>query len=181
MSPAYRPVMLAAIHALVLSSLAAILLVERAVWPRVWVRTALDDSLSPPRGHYVSLRIEVDAGSELFGRQVALSVQTYSVPVDATIVIGEGQRHSRLVAQEATTLTGLRLLGGVRRPSVGGIYVPTPLRLDPPLTVFLPAQWSSLWPRLSDEEVWVEVTVPPRGSPRPIRAGLKKGVILTPF
>jgi hypothetical protein len=162
MSPLNRSLALAVINALVLSSLSAIWLVERAVWPRVWVRTVLADPKSPPRGRYVRFLIEVEAGRELLGLDVVLSAQT-----------------GRLVAMPATIPTGIRL-GAGRTDWVGGIFVTT-LQVDPPLSVFLPAQLAAQWPRPADEEIWVEVTVPARGSPRPIRVGVKKSGVLTGF
>jgi hypothetical protein len=35
--------------------------------------------------------------------------------------------------------------------------------------------------REPDEELWVEVTVPARGAPRPIRLGVKKNGVVTPL
>ena len=154
-----RSVVLAIVQTLILSSVAAILLIERAVWPRVWVKTALVDVRTPPRGRYVRLRIEIEGDSELRGRQVTLGV-----------------REGRMVATQAAIPGGIRVL---RDPGLPPEELS--LQVDPPLTVFLPAQLTVPWPRPADEEVWAEVTVPSHGLPRPIRLGLKKNGVLTPF
>lgn len=157
-----RSAMLAMIHALILSSVAGILLIERAMYPRVWVRTARVDFQTPPRGRYVRLRVEAEADRTLSGREVTLSM-----------------RGNALIASPAALPTGLRLVPKAR--SVDGTDPVLPLEVDPPLTIFLPAQLTVPWPRPADEEVWAEVTVPPSGLPRLIRLGLKKNGILTPF
>ena len=160
MSPAYRPLMLASVDAVILASLAAILFVERAVWPRVWVKTVVANAAVPPRGRYATVRIEFEAQSGLRGGEVALSV-----------------RAGRLVATPSALPTGTRLSGSLR----WGIADAGPLLVDPPLTVFLPAYLTNPWPRPPDEEVWVEVTVPAHGAPRPIRLGVKKDGLLRTF
>jgi hypothetical protein len=154
--------MLALVDALILASFAAIFFVERAAWPRIWVKTVLVDPEVAPRDRYVRLRIEFDAGSQLLEREVTLSV-----------------RSGRLVAEPAAFPTGIRLVDGRSEPSVGGIPRITQVQVSPPLTVFFPTQLTAHWP--PEEEIWAEVTVPARGSPRPIRLGVKKNGILTPF
>jgi hypothetical protein len=52
-----------------------ILLVDRAVPPRIWAKTVLIDPEANLRGRYVSLRIEAEAEAALIGHEVLLIVQ----------------------------------------------------------------------------------------------------------
>jgi hypothetical protein len=55
------------------------------------------------------------------------------------------------------------------------------VRLSPALAFFIPEHVADPSRRPAGEELWVEVTVPRRGSPRPIRLGVKKDGVLTPL
>jgi hypothetical protein len=56
---------LATIHIALVASLGVILLVDRAVRPRIWAKTVLIDPEATRRGRYVSLRIEAEAETAL--------------------------------------------------------------------------------------------------------------------
>jgi len=47
--------------------------------------------------------------------------------------------------------------------------------LDRPVAFFIPEQIPDPSRRPPDEKLWVEVTIPKKGPPRPIRLGVKKG------
>jgi hypothetical protein len=53
--------------------------------------------------------------------------------------------------------------------------------LQEPVLFFIPENAPDPSRLNPGEELWVEVTVPKRGPPRPIRLGLKKGGVLTPL
>jgi hypothetical protein len=62
--------------------------------------------------------------------------------------------------------------------------MPGPARgtiLAEPVAFFLPEHAPDPTRRARDEELWVEVSVPRRGPPRPIRLGVKKNGALTPL
>lgn len=50
-----------------------------------------------------------------------------------------------------------------------------------PVAFFIPENVPDPSRRASGEELWVEVSVPPKGLPRPIRLGVKKDGVLTPL
>jgi uncharacterized membrane-anchored protein len=52
---------------------------------------------------------------------------------------------------------------------------------DQPLAYFIPEHVEDPSRRAADEKLWVEVTVPPKGAPRPIQLGVKKDGALTPL
>jgi hypothetical protein len=54
-------------------------------------------------------------------------------------------------------------------------------RLQQPLAYFIPEHVPDPSRRADGEELWVEVTVPARGAPRPIRLGVKKDGQLMPL
>jgi hypothetical protein len=50
-----------------------------------------------------------------------------------------------------------------------------------PVAFFIPEHVSDPSRRPPGEELWVEVSVPAKGPPRPIRLGVKKDGVLTPL
>jgi hypothetical protein len=52
---------------------------------------------------------------------------------------------------------------------------------DQQVDYFIPKHADDPSQRPQGEELWVEVTVPPKGPPRPIRLGIKKSGVLTPL
>jgi hypothetical protein len=54
-------------------------------------------------------------------------------------------------------------------------------RLQEPVAYFIPEHVPDPSRRAAGEELWVEVTVPKKGPPRPIRLGVKKAGTLTPL
>lgn len=141
-------------HVLLVGSLGGKLLYDRVTCPRVWARTAPVDPDLPIRGRYVRLRIEVADGGMTFADDAEW-----------------GQ--SRLVVQD-DRLTALPDDSGVavQRRSRDGRPI---LVLDEPLAFFIPEHVEDPSAVKPGEELWVEVTVPHAGPPRPIRLGVKRG------
>jgi len=136
-------------------SLGGKLLIDRATMPRVWVKTAPYDPSLPIRGRYVSLMLLVDArGFE---------------PLPA--FPNGAMSHGRLRVEDGK-------LVAVRSPE--GEWVRGD-RLSAPVAYFIPEHVEDPSRRPPGEELWVEVTVPPKGPPRPIRLGVKKNGVLTPL
>jgi uncharacterized membrane-anchored protein len=152
-----KGLIVAALHVALVSSLGAKLLLDRATQPRVWVRTAPYDPNLPIRGRYVRLRIEVGTDGQKPGGPVELLV-----------------RDGQLLAMPASGSTGL-YVQDIQR---GGRSVTI---LSQPLAYFIPEHVPDPSIRGADQELWVEVTVPKSGTPRPIRLGVKKDDALTPL
>jgi len=55
------------------------------------------------------------------------------------------------------------------------------VRLNQPIAYFIPEHAADPSRRPPGEELWVEVTIPQRGAPRPIRLGVRKDGQLTPL
>jgi hypothetical protein len=152
-----KGLIVAALHVALVSSLGAKLLLDRATLPRVWVRTAPYDPNLPIRGRYVRLRIEVGTDGQKPGGPVELLV-----------------RDGQLLAMPASGSAGL-YVQDIQR---GGRNVTI---LSQPLAYFIPEHVPDPSIRGADEELWVEVTVPKRGAPRPIQLGAKKDNVLKPL
>jgi hypothetical protein len=150
---------LAASHMAIVTSLGAKLVVDRARLPRVWTRTAPLDPSLPVRGRYVRLRIEAEPSGDL-------------APDQASSAVSFTVRDDRLVA-----VTG----GGTVFAQIeerNGQKVAVPYQA---LAYFIPSGAPDPSRRQAGEELWVELTVPRQGLPRPIRLGVKREGILTPL
>lgn len=158
MTPQVRKgLIVAAVHLAMVASLGGKLLTDRATRPRVWARTAPVDPDDPIRGRYVRLRVEGEA-VDLPGDHspVALTAR------DGTL--GLTSSPDSALTAHVSNRNGQRIA-----------------TLDQPLAFFIPEHVPDPSVRASAEELWVEVTLPKHGAPRPIRLGVKKDGVLTPL
>ncbi len=150
-----KGVLVGVLQCLLVSTVAAKFLYDRRTRPRVWVKAAPYDPNLPLRGRYVSLTLLVDAcGLGFSGYQVALEVS-----------------NNRLAVRPGGAMSAYWDEG--RGCSEA--------RLSPPVLFFIPDTAQDPSRRPVGEELWVEVTVPRKGPPRPIRLGIKKAGALTPL
>ena len=160
-----KGLVIAAVHVGLVASLGAKLLYDRATLPRVWALTTPYDPNLPIRGRYVSLQLVVEPRG--VGETKPGLVSQQPQPINLRV---EGDR---LVA-EATARpedydpSDLHLRFIDRR----GEKVPV---LAEPVAFFIPEHIPDPSRRQDGEELWVEVTIPKKGPPRPIRLGVKKG------
>jgi hypothetical protein len=164
MTPTVRQsIAVAVLHVSIVASLGATLVVDRATRPRVWARTAPADPNLPIRGRYVRLRIEADPDGDA-GPAASAAI----VPVKLS-VHGE-----RLVATRISERGGLAARYRDRNGEPRVI-------LQEPLAYFIRDNVPDPSIRKPGEELWVEVTIPRAGPPRPIRLGVKRNGVLTPL
>lgn len=160
-----KGLIVAAAQVALAASVGAKFLVDRANYPSVWVETAPYDPDLPIRGRYVSVAVLVDVkrtavpeadtdDAEIF--QARLEVQG-----DRLVAIEDGQA-----------------LHWVTQRTCGTAKC---WQLTDPLAYFIPEHGEDPSRRPAGETLWVEVTVPPTGAPRPIRLGVKKDDTLTPL
>jgi hypothetical protein len=153
MKPVYRGVGVAVLQCLIVLSVAGKYALDRERLPRVWAMAAPVDPSLPVRGRYVSLRLQVEA------------------PPDA------GQWTSaRLSAVDGRLLATPDPTGMVHIMSGR-----TPWTIAEPVAFFIPEHVPDPSRRAPGEELWVEVSVPAKGSPRPIRLGVKRNGVVTPL
>lgn len=149
--------LLAGLQSALLLAVGGQMLLERATRPRGWGLTEPVDPNLPIRGRYVRLQLLVPAPG----------------------LSGAPAGHVRLVVRkglvEAIDPAGPRpgstepLPATFRSGADGGVA-----QLGEPLAFFLPPQVPDPSRRPPGERLWVEVTLPRRGSPRPIRLGITR-------
>lgn len=174
MKPLHKGLLLAAIQVVLVASLGGKMLYDRSTRPRVWVRTATIDPFLPIRGRYLALRLEVPAVGFPAVSPSPSSTQARGWwtgnPAEAELRL----ENDRLVAVPAAEGKGLRVWLRTRDGA-------TVADLAEPIDYFIPEHAEDPSRRPAGEELWVEVTVPRKGPPRPIRLGVKKNGILTPL
>ena len=156
MKPLYRGIAVALLQCLIVLSVAGKYALDRQRLPRVWVKAAPVDPNLPVRGRYVSLRLEVAALPET-------GVQWMS----AQLSVQDG----RLVATPVPFGTGVTI----------GRYAGGSWGILDPVAFFIPEHVPDPSRPAPGEELWVEVSVPRQGPPRPLRLGVKKDGVLTPL
>ncbi len=154
---------LALIHLAVVATLGGKLLIDRATRPRVWARTAPVDPDLPIRGRYVRLRVEGELKEAASGDEHHIPVL---LSVERKTLVFERDPRNRVTGPTASTMS---------RDNRRAAW------LDGPLAYFIPEHVPDPSTRGPGEELWVEVTVPRGGAPRPIRLGVKKDGVLTPL
>ena len=165
MNPLIKGLMIAVLHVAIVASLGAKLLYDRSTQPRVWALTAPYDPNLPIRGRYVSLRIVVES------RGIAEPTPgTVVQPLSKSVILRV--EADRLVAEADPQQSGydpsaLRVQFIQRRGEKLAV-------LEQRVAFFIPEHIPDPSIRKPDEELWVEVTIPKKGPPRPIRLGVKK-------
>jgi hypothetical protein len=157
-----RGLIVAVLHVVIVATIGGKLLVDRATRPRVWARTGPIDPDLPIRGRYVRLQIEVDGQETLASASPAeWTPVTLEVEGDRLVAIpsSDSRLFARMVPRDGRNV----------------------LVLTQPLAYFIPEHVKDPSRREPDEELWVEVTVPARGAPRPIRLGVRKNGVVTPL
>jgi len=166
MKPLYKGLLLAALHLAIVLSLGGKLLYDRSTRPRVWAKAAPVDPESLFRGRYVQLGLEVQ-GQKLFDQDP----QKQRWQMNQVELRAEGEQ---LVAVRTDKNTGNMVRPAPARSTALAILVE-------PVAYFIPERVPDPSRRAEGEELWVEVTIPKKGPPRPIRLGVKKEGKLTPL
>lgn len=162
---ARRGLAVAALHVLIVASLGAKLLIDRSTLPRVWAQAAPIDPDLPIRGRYVQLRVE----ATLEGEPPVSAERAALEPLgEQRLRVALSVRDGELIATPTATATNALAARRVERKGRRAVVV------DAPLAYFIPEHAPDPSIRAADEQLWVEVTVPRSGPPRPIRLGVKK-------
>jgi hypothetical protein len=157
-----KGLILAAVQIAIVLSLGAKLLYDRATRPRVWVQCQVYDPELPIRGRYIAENLQMPA--EGF---------TDLKPPQNRFVFWANQRwayfaveNGKLVAKSEGA--GSAMWMSLRQNPDGTATATT----QQPVLIFIPdnAQIPTL---TRGDEMWVEVTLPKQGPPRPIRLALK--------
>ncbi|MGA2753447.1 MAG: hypothetical protein ABSE53_06735 [Terracidiphilus sp.] len=166
---------------LVVSSIAGKYLWQRWRCPRVWTRAAAIDPELPMRGRYLSLQLTVD------GCQSTLpSAKFATFPRDVNGAIKPGPYVLRPqpvefranLKVENNKLVAVRV-EGQEDPAAGQEISAMPsapcgqMSLADSVDFYIAGTAHSPLPLQPGQELWIEVTVPPTGPPRPIQLALK--------
>jgi hypothetical protein len=157
-----KGLIVALVQILLVLLVAAKLFVDRARYPDVWIETAPYDPETPLRGRYVRLLGVVDPAGAF------RDDEAYYEPGRLEV------REDRLVAVPDPNGRVLFSRGFCRGES-------DCLTLSEPLAFFIPEDIPDPSIRDPGEELWVRVSVPPRGAPRPIELGVRRGGELSPL
>src|SRR5712692_9645588 len=155
----YKGLLLLALQIAIVLSLGAKLLTDRATRPRVWARALLYDPNLPIRGRYVSMQLEVSARS----------VYTTPIPADKKFNWWQEQKQVNLMVVNGQLTASPSEDPGALRVTRRLIRNEEIAFLSEPVLYFIPEHAEDPSRRPAGEELWVEVTVPKKGPPRPIR------------
>jgi hypothetical protein len=178
MKPLYRGLALALLQVLIVSSLGAKLLYDRATRPHIWVKVAPVDPDLPIRGRYLALALDVPA--EGFSMHTQPSswqkdkdgnpvLETYRTPYNCNLAL----RNQQLVA--VANEQGEYTIRPFHNGDGSSVIVLTQTAF------FIPEHLPDPSRRHDGEELWIEATIPRKGPPRPIQLGVKKDGVLTPL
>lgn len=168
MKGAWRGWLLAVLHLALVSSLAGKYLIDRRTLPHGWVRAEPYDPDLPIRGRYVQLQLDTRLDPPLLR-----TAENPKLSTSGGLWIGP----ARLEMDKAGLILkrderGKKLWIG----SSNGKYY-----LTDPVVFFIPERVADPSRRPAGEELWVEVSVPRQGLPRPIRLGVRRGGVLRPL
>lgn len=155
---------------------------QRRIYPRVWTRAYGFDPQLPLRGRYLNLQVAVDgcpstlpsAKQALFPRDVSGAVKPGPFAVRHAPPI----QFSANLQVENGTLQALYISNEELQPS-GQLVSAQPgeschnMRLSRPVDFFIADNTPALFPLKPGQELWIELTIPPQGPPRPIQLALK--------
>ena len=161
------------------SSIAVRYLYQRWSCPRVWTRAGIYDPQLPMRGRYLSLHLTVDGCGNTYQTASPLKI---TQPAPYTVIDSFPAR----LSVKDNRLVATRIPG-----ESPGIFLPTvivpkgapcdALRLGPPVNFYISEHAAIPAPLQPNQELWIEVTVPPKGLPRPIQLALKDGSAWKPL
>ena len=154
MSRLVKGLLLVIVHVGLVLAVAAKYYNDRASLPRAWALAAPYDPNLPIRGRYVQMQLVVEPRDAQFTRDGW-----------ATLSVEDG----KLAAAPSDAGVWVRRLGSGRTV------------LAEPVAFFIPERVADPSRRAPGEELWVEVSVPKEGPPRPVRLGVKGDGVLTPL
>lgn len=154
MKPVYRGLLVAAVQCAIVLSVAGKYQLDRQRLPRAWALAVPFDPNLFVRGRYVSMQ---------------LRVQGPPVAADKWMAV-------RLSAVDGKLTATPDQAGSIHISARGDDWV-----LSEPVAYFIPESVPDPSWRARGEELWVEVSVPAKGAPRPIALAIKKDGVMTPL
>jgi hypothetical protein len=165
----------------IVSTVAAKYLYQRWTCPRVWTRAVAIDPNMPMRGRYLALQLTVDgcqstlpsAKDAAFPRKYDGTVKPgpYVLRQDtssfrAYLKVVENKLVAVAIGDQEDQTAGQQVDGTAGAPC-------DQMRLEEATDFFISDTAQSPLPLKPGQELWIEVTVPPTGPPRPLQLALK--------
>lgn len=173
MTPLTRAVAVAALQVGLIGVVAGVLLYDRATLPRAWMESAGVDPDLPIRGRYVALNL---LPSAVTGPGWPTTDGAYAC---GRLEVRDG---AVVALAHEPTAAGVPDAGGpcfIRRGD--GTAATARWQLVQPVAFFLPEHVRDPTLDAQPGELWVEVTLPRDGAPRPIRLGLRRDESIEPI
>ena len=171
------------IQLVLVCSIAAKYLYQRWTCPRVWTRTVAYDPELLMRGRYLSLQLVVDGcESTLPSARQADFPRDYNGAAVSGHFSVRGEIESQFAAELKVINNGLSAIyirdaDKQRSGQTVVAFHGSPcdqMRLASPVDFYISEHAQSPLPRDPGSELWIEVTVPPKGPPRPVQLALKQ-------
>jgi hypothetical protein len=183
MKLAKTSIALLVIQLVIVSSVAVKYLYQRATCPRVWTRTVAYDPEMVMRGRYLSTQLIVDGCQSTLpsGKNAVYPRDLNGVPHGSKYAVMAPQAvhfQARLAIKD-NKLVAIRLPDS-EEASKGQAVGAWPnnscenMRLVEPVDFYIPEHAVDPSLRRHGEELWMEVTIPPKGPPRPLQLALKE-------
>ena len=180
MKPARVSVAVLVIQLAIVSTITVKYMYQRVTCPRVWTRAIAIDPQSSMRGRYLSLQIVADGcQSTLPSAKVAEFPRDYNgAAVQGRFGLRAGSLFRAHLKVENNRLMAINAVADeTGRAGEEVIAVPgTPcdqMLVYRPVAFFISENAIDPSHLSPGQELWVEVTVPPAGSPRPVQLALK--------
>ncbi len=167
---------------IIVSSVAAKYLYQRATCPRAWTRAAAYDPSLVMRGRYLSLQLTVDGCESTLpsAKQAQFPRNVNGVPSSGRFSIWSPdtiQFPARLTVKD-NKLEVIRLPESDSAPSAQMVAAwpgasCDAMRLVSPVDFYIAEHANDPTWLKPGQEFWIEVTVPPKGPPRPLQLALK--------
>ena len=157
-----KGLIVAVIHILIVCSLGAKLLIDRATRPRVWVQSISYDPDLPIRGRYVALRARMETDVPPPPQDEPSSRFWYPV-ARVRLEVVNGKLYGRHDDAGSVGLSWTKDRDGkwVAFTSEPSLFFIAEHATDPSF-------------RRNGEQLWFEATIPKKGPPRPIRLAVSK-------
>jgi hypothetical protein len=167
-----KGLLLGTVQVALVLSLGGKLLYDRATRPRVWVLCEVYDPQLPLRGRYLSERLRLPAAGFSYkeNHEQRNPLDWYTDRAWAHLEVRNGQ----LIATPQGFGPGAWV--HLSKSSDGTVVALS----EEPVLLFVPENARA--PSLQrGQEMWIEVTVPANGPPRPIQIGIKRNGVITPL
>jgi uncharacterized membrane-anchored protein len=183
-------IVLLLIQVVLVSSIAAKYLYQRSTCPRVWVRTEAYDPEMPMRGRYLSLRLTVNGCQSTLPSALHAdfprNIDGTTKPTGFTIKAEHPVQFSAKLKVEGGKLLAIRIPeADLKSKGMDVLALPDSscdaMRLSEPVDFFIAEHAADPTRLKPGQELWIEVTVPPQGPPRPIQLAVRQDGVQKPL